>query len=1784
MKKKKQIMKKFASLFLAFAMVLTLVQVSPVEGLAANTRVNVRLHFNNVFSWGEPAIQFWGGSNTVVSGLDDDTAVEIPGWGGAVGYSLDQNGDWYEIELDGDFEGFQFLDLDNPTNNTGGQGYVSTMQYCNGDAPTDLYLVYDASTSYKPVWYLDADCSVSIDTLIPVDANKVGNETSASVNGVSYDFTYYGNDVYEVAVPVSSGASIINVTFLGEDLGATKVDMTEEGEVILRIANGKLLDSVHSADKFQDSAAIVGDFSGVTFANGVEITNWDPADVDGDMEYIGGGLYKKTLTYDELAVDTAISYKVAFNDSWAYSIGDGAGNVEVVLPAGSTEYTVICNEITGDIFEASKTVSLIGTVRSDDKWDPANTDYDFVQVSDSKYMTQLTLDPGSYEFKVVYNHADWMGGDNRNITVTDNKKVVTFVYDLDADDVTASVKELTNDKVTYNVHFNNESSWETINAYLAEGDSWSAIGGYSYANAWPGAEIVADTANAGWYSFSVTKTVGSSINIILNNGNGAQTGNIILNDKTPVVEYWVSDNGSTIEKTKPADWVNSTCQAPINPNIGALESPVVNADRTITFNVSDKDFGADADVRVMGTVGGTDWSTGLAMDYDAANHNYTLTTGVQAPGVYQYKFRSGNTWICDPVNENMLDGNSKVVVAGLSNGSFDVKRGEEFELPETLALYDEDGTKTDAEVSYALETASDDIVLDGTTILVKEGTTVETVKLVATAGTETSIVTLAVKDQVFTYHIYFFGSVEAHRAVDAADLWAWEDKGANLGPVAFTEAVDIDGKTWIRADLVTSATNIGLIPRSAGCWEWQTGNHYYNNENKEEEVNLYIVEGDDTNTYTEVPEVKEARSRFVMVEYERENADYDGWNIYTWNSGFGSAVTVDSTVINGKTFFIIPVKDSDKDLLLSFCMRHSTEDNEWEQKDGNDHAILVPADQTVVKTKFVQGKGVVSHQEYNTGVKRNAAESKMTFYYRDDTFFLADKEEELGTVEVVINGSRKEMTYNAQAERYEYDLVDCANGEYAYYYLVNGESDRILDQFNSEKMSFEGQDASKVVYKKITDVTLSAELANATMTSRDNNVVTLSFEGASASDVERHVSSANIDLSSVGLKTLAIDPSLLEATISVNRTTKAGKKTLPITVVDVYGNIFTTTVSLTVKKAATNSFDWDEAVVYMTCTDRFFDGNTTNNDGVNKDGSLSRHGGDFAGLTQKLDYLKGLGVNTIWITPIVENKSNVTTTTADGTEIESTGFCGYWATDFTKLDSHLGTEEEFQNLLDEAHKRGMKLMVDVVLNHSGYTQEGVFDSDSFNQIIVNEETGEYIPMLRDASNTISGDDVYSSLAGLPDFATENEEVRDQLIEWQVNWMDRFDIDYYRVDTVKHVNAETWKAFKNELTKVNPEFKMIGEYAGEGYANTAGSLASGSMDSLLDFDFNDKALAFVSGDLTGVEGYMEERNASINNTATLGAFLSSHDENSLVDKIMETGVSEDEALNLFKVAATLQLTAKGQAVIYYGEEIGQHGLDNYPIQSNRYDFDWSEVERQSKDKNSMLNHYKTLLAIRNSHKELLANGTREAVDVNDALGYEVIKRSYNGKDLYLAMNVREAASTVTFTVNEAAGTTMKDLYSGKTYKVAKNKTVTITIPEAAKGGTVILEKQTTNIIDKIIEILPKPVQNIVAPIVNGIRNIIGGLFGNNQTTVEATPAATVAAPETADKDNKEVVEEKEEKDDSKDSTISDNESPKASNTDDATSNGFNPLVGILGGAVVVVLAGGISVFAVRRKRK
>lgn len=898
-----------------------------------------------------------------------------------------------------------------------------------------------------------------------------------------------------------------------------------------------------------------------------------------------------------------------------------------------------------------------------------------------------------------------------------------------------------------------------------------------------------------------------------------------------------------------------------------------------------------------------------------------------------------------------------------------------------------------------------------------------------------------VADHTFTIY-YYNEDLSTDKDMGKVDLWMW-NAGLNGSYVFDGTYYDAENNvTWFKQTITVAGSNVGktvgLKARYDNTKGWDggsdTADRSFTISGDENEV-LYYVDGSDP--VHEKPVIVPTEKRYLVLDYENPGLKEKGITpqFYTWSSGYASVLT-DFTYVGGDKWTVtIPAKPSCTK--VDFCIALDSTGDPW-IKDGGDHSVTFPSDQKVIYASMKAGSEPEIAMPYNVGYEVDAENQQVSYYYRDDDAFVDGTLKDM-KVSVDVNGTEYPMTYNDTTKRFEYVKNGLTNGKTHYRYKANG--NYVVDAFNSNSEKYNDADYSYFEYYKL-NATVTAEVMNKSFNYNENNVVKFKVKQADTDTQKLEVASASIDVSSLGGSSeMPIEPELQAVTISATVDTTLGTKTLPITVTDQYGNKFSTTVDVEITdrvKKNENDFDWDEAVVYFMMTDRFFDGNESNNTASGTDTYGDNpglyHGGDFAGVTAKLDYLQDLGVNTIWLTPIVKNIAGVTVTDEGKEDVPyNAAYHGYWASDFTKLNPTMGTTEEFKTMISEAHKRGMRIMVDIVVNHAGYGTESTFAD-----------------MLRDKS--VSEGDIKSWQSGLPDFATEKADVRAKLVEWQTSWMKDYGVDYFRVDTVKHVDSTTWAALKNSTTEVNPSFKMIGEYYGAGYASNGSTLGSGQMDADLDFDFNDQATSFVSSNISSVEKFLSARNSALNNAYMTGQFLSSHDEDGFKASLMNgKKYTEDEATSAALVAATLQLTAKGIPVIYYGEEVGLSGLNNYPYQTNRYDMDFSKATKD----NVTYQHYKNLLSIRNAYTDVFARGSRTVVASSDEEGYDVVSRSYGGTTLYVGMNIKDTAKKVKVPVSLAAGTEVKDLYSGATYTVGSDKTVAVTIPAAKDGGTVIL---------------------------------------------------------------------------------------------------------------------------------
>lgn len=969
-----------------------------------------------------------------------------------------------------------------------------------------------------------------------------------------------------------------------------------------------------------------------------------------------------------------------------------------------------------------------------------------------------------------------------------------------------------------------------------------------------------------------------------------------------------------------------------------------------------------------------------------------------------------------------------------------ITAGKPKKLATSANYYDGSGKEAEkVTVSYQLKDAPKGVTLEGDTITVAKESELTEVTVVAVYGEFKQEMTIPVVAKQYKVTINMY-SPDQELKPGGSDVYIYENGGGANTTVLLDKKVEDqeNGIIWVQGTTYLSYNNLGIIGKpKAGSWDGQDKNRYYVIDEDVSEITLWYVVG--KTPVTKKPHVTVADPRYLCLEYENPDLGGKAPQFYSWTTGINEKEKLPFTPA-GDGKWKIQARVSASCTKVDFVVVLDDSDASNWVKDGGDHTVAFPENQNVVCASIKKGEEPKLSAPYNKGYEVDVKAGKIHFYYRDDQAILAGNLADQ-KVSVEIDDKSYEMNYDEKNRRFEYVYDTLKNGKTYYRYKV-GET-FVTDKYNDKKETKNQKEYSYVEYYKL-NASVQAEVMNSSFNYNENNVVTFTIQQDDKSEPTLEVAEASIDVSSLGgSKALAIVPDLQAVTISVTQDTPLGMKTLPITVKDQYGNLYTTSVQVEVAartKSDAKDFDWDESVIYFMVTDRFFDGNETNNN-ANGEGTYGKneglyHGGDFAGVTKKLDYLEQLGINTIWITPIVKNIKGVNVTDEGKDKVPyNAAYHGYWASDFTKLNPALGTEAEFKTLIEKAHARGIRIMVDIVVNHAGYGTESTFGDK-----------------LRSGDDVVAGSDQKDSLSNLPDFKTEDPEVSKQLVEWQTQWVKDYGIDYFRVDTVKHVENDTWSELKNALTEADPSFKMIGEYSGGGYASNGNTLGTGTMDSDLDFDFNDQANSFVKGNIKAVESFLAARNAALNNTYMTGQFLGSHDEDGFKQKLLDANVAKDDADAMALVAATLQITAKGQPVIYYGEEIGLTGLNNYPYQTNRYDFDWSKAN----DSNKTYSHYKKLLSIRNAYTDVFARGTRNVVVSSDKDKYDVAAREYQGTKLYVGMNVNTKELQLTIPVTEGDASVMTDLYSGKTY-VVNGGNVTVTIPSAADGGTVILKR-------------------------------------------------------------------------------------------------------------------------------
>ncbi|WHY02068.1 alpha-amylase family glycosyl hydrolase [Neobacillus sp. DY30] len=243
------------------------------------------------------------------------------------------------------------------------------------------------------------------------------------------------------------------------------------------------------------------------------------------------------------------------------------------------------------------------------------------------------------------------------------------------------------------------------------------------------------------------------------------------------------------------------------------------------------------------------------------------------------------------------------------------------------------------------------------------------------------------------------------------------------------------------------------------------------------------------------------------------------------------------------------------------------------------------------------------------------------------------------------------------------------------------------------------------------------------------------------------------------------------------------KKTLITLILICFFVITTLPVHAEIKK---EDRQWQDETIYSIMVDRFFNANTNNDKDVNTLDPLAYNGGDFQGVIDKLDYLKEMGFTTIRLTSIFDNTAG--------------GYHGYWVNDFYKPDEHFGSMKTFKKLVQEAHKRDMKVVIDFVTNNVSAEHPWLMDSTKKNWFHEKHE----ISSMKDQDEMENG-----WVNNLPDLNQDNPEVRDYLLEAAKWWINNTDIDGYSLPEVNHVPVSFWSDFSKEVKSEKENFFLLG---------------------------------------------------------------------------------------------------------------------------------------------------------------------------------------------------------------------------------------------------------------------------------------------------------------------------------------------------------------------------------------
>lgn len=510
-------------------------------------------------------------------------------------------------------------------------------------------------------------------------------------------------------------------------------------------------------------------------------------------------------------------------------------------------------------------------------------------------------------------------------------------------------------------------------------------------------------------------------------------------------------------------------------------------------------------------------------------------------------------------------------------------------------------------------------------------------------------------------------------------------------------------------------------------------------------------------------------------------------------------------------------------------------------------------------------------------------------------------------------------------------------------------------------------------------------------------------------------------------------------------------------------------------KETKTPFVWESANVYFLLTDRFLNGNPNNDNIIKRDKPTGKlrgfEGGDIRGIIQKLDegYFTDLGINAIWMTPVVEQ---IHGSVDEGTG-NTYGFHGYWTKDWTALDPSYGTREDLKELVDKAHAKGIRIMLDAVINHTGpvtaedevYPNNWVRTSPKCTyqsyDTYINCTLVENLPDVKTESN---------ENVDLPPFLVEKwkkegryeQEVAEldaffkktgyprapkyYIMKWLADYISDFGIDAYRVDTVKHTTEDVWADFKKVCDMTFTEFKAKNpsKVLDNNPFFTVGEVYGYNIGNKKIYDFGDKKVNYFDNGFTALINFDFRNEAKLNYEElfskystilqndlkgnTVMNYVSSHDDDHPFDKKRE---------KTFESGTKLLLTP-GISQVYYGDETAR-SLDIEGTTGDatlRSMMNWDDL-KTNKMTFKVLNHWQKLGQFRVNHPSVGA-GIHKQISSSPYVFSRVYSNgNYTDKvvvGLDLPIGVKEISVGTIF----ENGTKVKDSYSGISSEVIDGK--------------------------------------------------------------------------------------------------------------------------------------------------